>query len=63
MITRTVSYLWIYHQGQVKLIPHANVAALIPVLLKKPNEKPDLKITEKAVDKADKAATTDKAKH
>lgn len=63
MITRTVSYLWIYHQGQVKLIPHANVAALIPVLLKKSNEKPDLKITEKAVDKADNAATTDKAKH
>lgn len=43
IITRTVSYLWIYHQDQVKLIPHANVAALIPVLDKKPDKQPDKK--------------------
>ena len=49
IITRTVSYLWIYHQGQVKLIPHANVAALIPVLDKKPDKKPAQKAAKPAV--------------
>lgn len=43
IITRTVAYLWIYHQDQVKLIPHANVAALIPVLHKEPDKKPEAK--------------------
>jgi len=43
IITRTVSYLWIYHQDQVKLIPHANVAALIPVLTKESDKKPEAK--------------------
>ncbi|MDF3123541.1 hypothetical protein [Rheinheimera sp. 1928-s] len=60
IITRSVSYLWIYHQDQVKLIPHANVAALIPVLNKELDEKAQLKTTEKAVKKADKAAVTEK---
>ena len=41
IITRTVSYLWIYHQDQVKLIPHANVAALIPVLDKELGKQQD----------------------
>lgn len=59
IITRTVSYLWIYHQDLVKLIPHANVAALIPVPPKKPDEKAQLKTTEKIVGKADKPAVTE----
>ncbi|MCA1930404.1 hypothetical protein [Rheinheimera sp.] len=52
IITRTVSYLWIYHQDQVKLIPHANVAALIPVLSKEPDKS--------AEQKGDTSATADK---
>lgn len=52
IITRTVSYLWIYHQDQVKLIPHANVAALIPVL----DKEPDKKLDKKPEGKADKPA-------
>lgn len=48
IITRTVSYLWIYHQDQVKLIPHANVAALIPVLDKEPDKQPDKKPEQNA---------------
>ena len=52
IITRTVSYLWIYHQDQVKLIPHANVAALIPVLDKGSGKKLD----KKPEGKADKPA-------
>lgn len=49
IITRTVSYLWIYHQDQVKLIPHANVAALIPVLPKEQDKKPEAKAEKPAV--------------
>jgi len=30
IIARSVSYLFVYHQQQIKVIPHANVAALIP---------------------------------
>lgn len=52
IITRTVSYLWIYHQDQVKLIPHANVAALIPVL----DKEPDKELDKKPEGKADKTA-------
>jgi hypothetical protein len=57
IITRTVSYLWIYHQDQVKLIPHANVAALIPVL----DKEPDKELDKKPEGKADKAAVAGKA--
>lgn len=57
IITRTVSYLWIYHQDQVKLIPHANVAALIPVLDKEPGKELD----KKPEAKSDKAAVAQKA--
>ena len=49
IITRTVSYLWIYHQDQVKLIPHANVAALIPVLPKGQDKKPEAKADKPVV--------------
>ena len=56
MITRTVSYLWIYHQDQVKLIPHANVAALIPVLSKGLDKNAERKPEQKA----DKSATLEK---
>lgn len=56
IITRTVSYLWIYHQDQVKLIPHANVAALIPVLSKAL----DKVAGKKPEQKADKPVTSDK---
>ena len=49
IITRTVAYLWIYHQDQVKLIPHANVAALIPVLPKEPDKKPEVKAEQAKV--------------
>ncbi len=56
IITRTVSYLWIYHQDQVKLIPHANVAALIPVL----NKEPDKELNKKPEAKADKPAVAGK---
>lgn len=31
VLARTVSYLFVYHQQQIKVIPHANVAALLPV--------------------------------
>ena len=57
IITRTVSYLWIYHQDQVKLIPHANVAALIPVL---PKEQ-DKELDKKPEAKADKPAVAQEA--
>lgn len=57
IITRTVSYLWIYHQDQVKLIPHANVAALIPVL----DKEPDKELDKKPEGKADKAAVSQEA--
>lgn len=57
IITRTVSYLWIYHQDQVKLIPHANVAALIPVL----NKEPDKELDKKPEGKAEKAAVAQEA--
>lgn len=57
IITRTVSYLWIYHQDQVKLIPHANVAALIPVLPKEPEKEPDNKPDQDA----DKPAVVEQA--
>lgn len=56
IITRTVSYLWIYHQDQVKLIPHANVAALIPVLKKETDKDAD----KKPKQKGDTSATADK---
>jgi hypothetical protein len=56
IITRTVSYLWIYHQDQVKLIPHANVAALIPVL----NKETDKEADKKPKQKGDTSATADK---
>jgi hypothetical protein len=52
IITRTASYLWIYHQDQVKLIPHANVAALIPVV----DKKPDKDLDKQSEGKAEKAA-------
>lgn len=56
IITRTVSYLWIYHQDQVKLIPHANVAALIPVLKKETDKDADIKPKQKG----DTSTTADK---
>ena len=31
LISRTASYLFIFHQDRVKVLPHANVAALLPV--------------------------------
>jgi hypothetical protein len=31
VIARTSSYLFLYFQGQIKVIPHANVAALLPI--------------------------------
>jgi hypothetical protein len=60
IITRTVSYLWVYHQQQVKLIPHSNVAALIPLLSQQgrvgaKTEKTAPKLTEKPAE-AEKAA-------
>jgi hypothetical protein len=58
IITRTVSYLWIYHQDQVKLIPHANVAALIPVL----DKNPDKELGKKPEAKADKPVVVEKTK-
>lgn len=36
LIARTSGYLFIYHQQQVKVIPHANVAALLPLTAPKP---------------------------
>ncbi len=48
IITRSVSYLWIYHQDQVKLIPHANVAALIPVFHKEIDKRQDKKPKQNA---------------
>lgn len=57
IITRTVSYLWIYHQDQVKLIPHANVAALIPVL----NKELDKHADKKPEAKGDKPAVAQEA--
>ncbi len=30
IIARSVSYLFVYHQNQIKVIPHANVAGLLP---------------------------------
>ncbi len=35
IIARSVSYLFVYHQNQIKVIPHANVAGLIPQLVAK----------------------------
>lgn len=58
IITRTVSYLWIYHQDQVKLIPHANVAALIPILDKGSGKELD----KKPEAKADQPVVADKTK-
>lgn len=57
IITRTVAYLWIYHQDQVKLIPHANVAALIPVV----DKKPDKDLDKQPEGKAEKAAVAQEA--
>ncbi len=31
IIARSVSYLFVYHQGKIKVIPHANVAGLFPL--------------------------------
>lgn len=31
VLARTVSYLFVYHQQKIKVIPHANVAALLPL--------------------------------
>ncbi len=31
IIARSVSYLFVYHQNQIKVIPHANVAGLFPL--------------------------------
>ncbi len=30
VLTRSSSYLFIWHQGQIKVIPHTNIAALLP---------------------------------
>lgn len=30
LISRTSSYLFVYHQQQVKILPHANIAAILP---------------------------------
>ncbi len=60
IITRTVSYLWIYHQDQVKLIPHANVAALIPVLDKEPDQEVDKQPDKKPEQNAEKPAVAGK---
>lgn len=32
LISRTASYLFIYHEDRVKVLPHANIAALLPEL-------------------------------
>lgn len=32
LISRTASYLFIYHDNKVKVLPHANIAALLPLL-------------------------------
>lgn len=31
ILARSVSYLFVYHQNQIKVIPHANVAGLFPL--------------------------------
>lgn len=36
LISRTASYLFIYHEGRVKVLPHANIAALLPELTPEP---------------------------
>lgn len=32
LISRTASYLFVYHEDKVKVLPHANIAALLPEL-------------------------------
>jgi hypothetical protein len=61
IITRTVSYLWIYHQDQVKLIPHANVAALIPVLPRELHQELNKALDKKPEQKAAKPAVAQEA--
>jgi hypothetical protein len=31
ILARSVSYLFVYHQNQIKVLPHANVAGLFPL--------------------------------
>jgi hypothetical protein len=50
LISRTSSYLFVYHQGQVKVLPHANIAALLPSQLKDKRQKDEPTKALKAAD-------------
>ena len=59
IIARSVSYLFVYHQNQIKVIPHANVAGLFPL----PVAKTDTSKAEPNKAKSEPAAANPAAKN
>ena len=59
IIARSVSYLFVYHQNQIKVIPHANVAGLFPL----PAAKTDTSKAEPNKAKGEPAAANPAAKN
>lgn len=59
IIARSVSYLFVYHQNQIKVIPHANVAGLFPL----PAAKTDTSNAEPNKAKSEPAAANPAAKN
>lgn len=59
IIARSVSYLFVYHQNQIKVIPHANVAGLFPL----PVAKTDTSKAEPNKAKSEPAAANSAAKN